>query len=129
MVQYLQVHLQHLKQLQTHAQKLIDQQLLLEENIESIKVAIDALCTDESYDEQFYQMGQDTLCRIVAAWPQLTPHIARDLLWFFGGSCLQFMPEHEIAIYQQLEEARFSAESSAEKFDFTLERNKLFGLH
>ncbi|WP_163834623.1 PA2817 family protein [Spartinivicinus ruber] len=69
-------------------------------------------------DESAYQQGQDLTCQLISYWPQLTPVIPRDLLWLLGGECLHFMPEEEIAVYQQLEEQRLAAEMSGEPFDW-----------
>jgi len=80
-------------------------------------------------DETFISKGQASLCRIVARYPELTPLAHRDLFWLFGGDCLHFMPDEEIAIYQRLDERRHSLESEGKTFNFADERAKLFGLH
>ncbi|MCX4025009.1 dehydrogenase [Endozoicomonas sp. SM1973] len=69
-------------------------------------------------DEAAYQQGQDTVCQLINYWPQLTHLISRDLLWLLGGECLHFMPEEEIAVYQQLEELQASAEAANQSFDW-----------
>jgi len=80
-------------------------------------------------DEAFISKGQASLCRIVARYPELTPLAHRDLFWLFGGDCLHFMPDEEIAIYQRLDERRHSLESEGKTFNFADERAILFGLH
>ena len=40
--------------------------------------------------------GQQWLHRFLTHNPELAPAIHRDLLWFFGGDCLHFMPDEEI---------------------------------
>ena len=49
----------------------------------------------------------------------------RDLLWFFGGDCLHFMPDDEIEMYQALEERRFYALENDEPFDWNQEKQLL----
>jgi len=51
--------------------------------------------------------------------------VPRDLLWFFGGDCLHFMPDDEIAVFQQLEERRYEAEQNDKPFDWNLEKQLL----
>lgn len=79
--------------------------------------------------EPFNLQGQVLLCKVVSAYPHLMPLVPRDLLWFFGGDCLQFMPDDEIAHFQILDEKRHEATESGEKFSYKDERAKQFGLH
>ena len=125
---HFEYHQALLKELTDNASKLLAMDAFAEDQHTSIHDALVELCKRPA-DEQFYELGQDTLCKIVAAWPQLTPIIARDLFWFFGGDCLQYMPDHEIASYQRLDEARFDAESQAVDFDFKTAKGQIFGLH
>lgn len=48
----------------------------------------------------------------------------RDLLWFFGGDCLHFMPDEELSLYQATEERRYECEQRGEPFDW-LEQKQL----
>lgn len=73
--------------------------------------------------------GQQLFCRIVAAYPHLMPLVPRDLLWFFGGDCLHYMPDEEIRIFQQLDELRQSAIEANEPFSYENARLKTMGLH
>lgn len=73
--------------------------------------------------------GQQLFCRIVASYPHLMPIVPRDLLWFFGGDCLHYMPDEEIHIFQQLDELRQNAIESNEPFSYEKERAKTMGLH
>lgn len=73
--------------------------------------------------------GQALFCRIVAAYPHLMPIVPRDLLWFFGGDCLHYMPDHEIDVFQRLDEARAAAQHNQDSFIYEKERAKAFGLH
>ncbi|MFP3526579.1 PA2817 family protein, partial [Pantoea sp. SIMBA_072] len=51
--------------------------------------------------------------------------VPRDLLWFFGGDCLHFMPDSELDLYQQLEELRYEAEQRGAPFDWNVEKQQL----
>ncbi|PKM32136.1 MAG: dehydrogenase, partial [Gammaproteobacteria bacterium HGW-Gammaproteobacteria-12] len=55
-------------------------------------------------------LGQDLISQVFHRYPQIAHLVPRDLLWFFGGDCLHFMPDDEIALYQALDERRFEAE-------------------
>lgn len=87
------------------------------------------LCKATSISEDFSFEGQELICKVIASYPNITPLIHRDLMWFFGGDCLHFMPDDEIANYQLLDERRFEAEDKGEEFYFENERAKVFGLH
>jgi len=73
--------------------------------------------------------GQQLFCRIVAAYPHCMPLVPRDLLWFFGGDCLHYMPDEEIHIFQQLDEMRQNAKESNQPFAYESARMSLMGLH
>ena len=70
-------------------------------------------------------LGQDLICQVFHRYPQIAHLVPRDLLWFFGGDCLYFMPDEEIAIFQQLEERRYEAEQNDEPFDWNQEKQLL----
>lgn len=77
----------------------------------------------------FLHQGQQILCRVVTSYPHLMPLLYRDLLWFFGGDCLHFMPDNEIVRYQHLDELRHEAAITGKDFSYENERAKIFGLH
>lgn len=70
-------------------------------------------------------LGQDLISQIFHRYPQIAHLVPRDLLWFFGGDCLHFMPDEEIEMYQTLEERRFYAEENDEPFDWNQEKQLL----
>ena len=78
---------------------------------------------DEEQDSQY--LGQELLCQVITRYPQIAHLVPRDLLWFFGGDCLHYMPDDEIDLYQQLEERRYQAEENGEPFDWTQEKQLL----
>jgi hypothetical protein len=73
--------------------------------------------------------GQYLLCRIVAGYPHLMPLLPRDLMWFFGGDCLHYMPDEEIRMFQQLDEQRQNAKENNEAFSYENARSNGMGLH
>lgn len=70
-------------------------------------------------------LGQDILCQVIQRYPQIAHLVPRDLLWFFAGDCLHFMPDEELDLYQALEERRFEAEQNDEPFDWNQEKQLL----
>ncbi|RYZ77428.1 MAG: dehydrogenase [Proteobacteria bacterium] len=78
---------------------------------------------------EFLIQGQHLLCKIVAGYPHLMPLLPRDLLWFFGGDCLHYMPDEEIGLFQRLDESRDAARISDSAFSYEKARANIFGLH
>jgi len=66
--------------------------------------------------------------RLFTTYPDFAPTFPRELLWFFGGDCLHFMPDEEIDLYQQLDEKRREAAALGEIFDLRSARAKLLNL-
>lgn len=90
--------------------------------------ALDDLANNP-HNSDWLDKGQLLMCRIVGAYPHLMPLLYRDLLWFFGGDCLHYMPDEEISIFQQLDELREIAKSEQHPFDYKEARAKLMGMH
>ena len=70
-------------------------------------------------------LGQELMGQVIHRYPQIAHLVPRDLLWFFAGDCLHFMPDDEIDLYQKLEERRFEAEENEEPFDWNQEKQLL----
>ncbi|AZF36562.1 hypothetical protein C4J88_1769 [Pseudomonas sp. R4-39-08] len=70
-------------------------------------------------------LGQDMMSQVILRYPQIAHLVPRDLLWFFGGDCLHFMPDEELDLYQALEERRHEAELNDEPFDWNQEKQLL----
>jgi len=51
--------------------------------------------------------------------------VPRDLLWFFGGDCLHYMPDEELQMFQALDERRYEAAQNDEPFDWNQEKQLL----
>jgi hypothetical protein len=90
--------------------------------VERFDELIEALA--DGNQESLY-LGQELLCQVITRYPQIAHLVPRDLLWFFGGDCLHYMPDDEIDLYQQLEERRYQAEENDEPFDWTQEKQLL----
>lgn len=127
---YAQYHLQLLK---AFIEQISQQQPFVLENCseedQTFLQLIKSLSQSTQQDSEFLFEGQQILCRIVTTYPHLMPLLYRDLLWFFGGDCLHFMPDDEIARYQHLDELRHEAINAGKDFSYADERAKLFGLH
>ena len=70
-------------------------------------------------------LGQDLICQVFHRYPQIAHLVPRDLLWFFGGDCLHFMPDDEIALFQELDERRYEAEQKGLPFEWNQEKQLL----
>lgn len=70
-------------------------------------------------------LGQEMICQVFHRYPQIAHLVPRDLLWFFGGDCLHYMPDEEIELFQRLEERRYEAEQNDEPFDWAMEKQLL----
>lgn len=126
------------------ATQIIEHHLVLLDHLRTILVALgeaDQVPEEshalflERYDElrallpidpiESQYLGQDLICQVIQRYPQIAHLIPRDLLWFFAGDCLHYMPDEEIALYQALEERRYEAEQDDEPFDWNQEKQLL----
>lgn len=83
-------------------------------------------------DDDALAQGQALLCQIIAHFPDITPMMHRDLLWYFGGDCLHFLSDAELEQYQQLEERYYEASQCGDAADsghYRDLRAKVFGMH
>ena len=71
-------------------------------------------------DSQY--LGQDIMCQVIERYPQIAHLVPRDLLWFFGGACFNFLSDEELDMYEALEERRYEAEQNDEPFDWNQEK-------
>jgi hypothetical protein len=76
-------------------------------------------------DDDLYQSAPALVERLFTTYPDFAPTVPRELLWFLGGECLHYMPDEEIALYQQLDEMRDTAKISGKVLDFQAARAKL----
>ena len=71
-------------------------------------------------DSQY--LGQDIMCQVIERYPQIAHLVPRDLLWYFGGACFNFLSDEELDMYEALEERRYEAEQNDEPFDWNQEK-------
>lgn len=88
--------------------------------VEQLETLIQALSNHEA-DAIFD--GQYWLARLFRNYPTLAPHLGREVLWYFGGEALHFMPDEEIAKFQQLEDLMVEAD---ENFDYLAAKQAIF---
>ena len=79
----------------------------------------------EAGDQDALYSGQEIICQVISRYPQVAHLIPRDLLWYFGGDCLHFMPDEEIAQYQLLYEHMAEATARGEEFNWEQARQLL----
>ena len=82
----------------------------------------------ERGDGDIYRESPPLIARLFTTYPELAPAFPRQLLWFFGGDCLHYMPDEEIERFQLLEDERLSAAERGETFDLKSARAKLLNL-
>ncbi|TFF37180.1 PA2817 family protein [Pseudomonas sp. RIT623] len=123
---HLQYHLQLLHHLRTILAALGEAEQVPEESHALFLERFDELLTLLPQDPlQSQYLGQDLICQVIQRYPQIAHLVPRDLLWFFGGDCLHFMPDEELNLYQTLEERRYEAQQNDEPFDWNLEKQLL----
>ncbi|MFT0212874.1 PA2817 family protein [Pseudomonas sp. F1_0610] len=123
---YLLLQLDLLKHVRSILQAMADQEVVPEGNHEAFLERFDDVYNAVEQGSDDLYLGQEVMCQIFMRYPQIAPMIPRDLLWFFGGDCLHYMPDHEIALFQQLEEQRYEAMQENKPFDWAMESQRLF---
>lgn len=125
---YHQYHLALLNSLfdTLRAQALLMEQVPEESNELFLERFAELVAQLEQGEQDNMYLGQDILCQIISRYPQIAHLIPRDLLWYFGGDCLHFMPDEEIANYQQLDEQQADALERGESFDWVAARQGAF---
>ena len=123
---HLEHHLALLAHLRTILVALGDAEQIQDDTPALFLERFDELLSELAIDpESSLYLGQDLICQIFHRYPQAAHLVPRDLLWFFAGDCLHYMPDEEIDIYQQLEDRRYAAEERGEPFDWNSEKQLL----
>jgi hypothetical protein len=127
---YLTFHIDLMKQSYNQLIQFIPftHEPLSTEDAEFLSLYEDTLSAMEVQDITYTEMGQELIGQWIRRYPELAPILPRDLLWFFAGDCLHFMPDDEIQQFQLLDELRFEAESLNQAFDYPKERAKALKL-
>lgn len=127
-------HTYHLNLLKLGFNNLIKQDPFTRDDADTVDIEFleqfaELVRTFEAHEATAYDEGPYLMARLVRAYPQLVPLVARDLFWLFGGECLHFMPDEEISRFQQLDEMRAEAETSGQPFDYLAARARVFNQH
>ncbi|PKM05066.1 MAG: dehydrogenase [Gammaproteobacteria bacterium HGW-Gammaproteobacteria-6] len=100
------------------AQSMLMEQVPEESNLLFLERFEEMINQLEAGEQEALFSGQEILCQIISRYPQIAHLIPRDLLWYFGGDCLHYMPDEEIAQYQLIDEHRAAAEERGEVFNW-----------
>ena len=95
---------------------------------DSLRQLAEAFVALDNGSRDLYDDGPGLVARLFTTYPDFAPTFPRDVLWFFGGECLHFMPDEEILEHQQLAELRTEAAARGEQLDLTAARAKLLKL-
>ena len=114
---HTQHHIVLLQYLRQVIQTLAEEDLVPEEHQGFIQRYDELIAQMQRGDDERY-LGQELVSQVFQRYPQIAHQVPRDLLWFFGGECLHFMPDEEIANYQLLDERRSIALERGEAFDW-----------
>ena len=115
------------EQLETFASELVERTRHLPEN-DALRLLADSFSGLASGEFELYRDGAAMTSRLFTTYPDFAPTFPRDLLWFFGGDCLHFMPDDEIAVYQQLDDLRSEAAARGETLDIRAAKASLKSL-
>ena len=107
------------------AQSVLMAQVPEESNLLFLERFEELIAQLEAGDQDALYSGQEVICQVITRYPQVAHLIPRDLLWYFGGDCLHYMPDEEIAQYQLLDEHQAEAEARGEEFDWEQARQLL----
>lgn len=122
-------HLEHHLALLAHLRAILlamgEAEQISEESHDLFVERFDELLANLPHVPEERHLGQDLICQVFHRYPQIAHLVPRDLLWFFGGDCLHYMPDEEIEMFQQLDERRYEAEVQGEAFDWNLQKQLL----
>lgn len=86
----------------------------LDEDDKRFTDLLDVLCSDINTYQDEQPAGQKFVSIMISRYPQLTPQLPRDLLWYFAGDCLHYVEDKELEQFQALEEAFYAQASKGE---------------
>ncbi len=120
-------------QLFTALKKVVEQQPpFTEDPLDELHQAflnrLNTLASDIHAEKEGLPLGSWVITTIINRYPHITPLVPRDLLWFFGGDCLHFLGDEEVAQFQKLQDLLF-AEGKPEEANYEAIRNQNLGLH
>lgn len=107
------------------AQSVLMAQVPEESNLLFLERFEELIAQLEAGEHDALYSGQEVICQVITRYPQVAHMIPRDLLWYFGGDCLHYMPDEEIAQYQLLDEHQAEAAARGEEFNWEQARQLL----
>lgn len=69
-----------------------------EDSLRELALDFSAIASGE---RDMYLEGPGLVSRLFTTYPDFAPTFPRELLWFFGGECLHYMPDEEIAEFEK----------------------------
>ena len=123
---HVEQHLQLLAHLRTILVAVADAEVVPENHHALFLERFDEMVADLGESSEDLYVGQEIISQVFQRYPQIAHLVPRELLWFFGGDCLHFMPDDEIDKYQQLEDRRYQALENGEDFDWNQEIQLMF---
>ncbi len=123
---YVEQHIKLLAHLRTILVAVADAEVVPENHHALFLERFDEMTASLAESTEDLYVGQDIISQVFQRYPQIAYLVPRDLLWFFGGDCLHFMPDEEIDKYQQLEDRRYAALENGEDFDWNQEIQLMF---
>ncbi len=107
------------------AQSVLMAQVPEESNLLFLERFEELIAQLEAGEHDALYSGLEVICQVITRYPQVAHMIPRDLLWYFGGDCLHYMPDEEIAQYQLLDEHQAEAAARGEEFNWEQARQLL----
>ena len=95
---------------------------------DSLRLLAERFKTLSGHHDALYEEAPALVERLFVTYPDFAPLFPRDLLWFLGGSCLHFLTDDEIRIYQELDTMRSDAAQQGATLDLIEARAKLLKL-
>lgn len=123
---HVEHHLQLLAHLRTILVAIADADVVPESHHALFLERFDEMLADLRESTEDLYVGQDIISQVFQRYPQIAHLVPRDLLWFFGGDCLHFMPDDEIEKFQHVEDRRYEALENGEDFDWNEEIQLMF---
>ena len=102
MSESLQNHVEKLTKLHQQLESARESKVLSAAMLHQLEQIIDQLT---QHSDAAWQDAASWLANTMSIAPQIAPMIDRELLWFFGGDCLHFLTDEEIARFQQQEDS------------------------
>ncbi len=118
-----------LKALLEHCRSRLVVEETIREADQTLLDQLQQLCSHRAYGDDYYQLGQAVISKIIAHYPAITPLVSRDLFWYFGGDCLHHMSDEEITNYQLLDDLIYDQRWNEQTLDIAALKAQAFKQH